>query len=338
MLTTSKGRGSPLASCGSSRRCACVSVASRDPRVATVFLDAALEHTPLASRSSTASNHSPLDRPSAFALSASVVFEHLGIPGQHLGIGIEPGANARRRPHSHRARGRSSPRTWRSVTGSTAPAPSRRRCRRRGGTGDRRRIAGGDSRAETRQLAKPTGRGVVLQAGGRHHAVSARSRPAASGSDGLDLLALVVLVELRRDRRAAAGRIAASPARRARQRRREAHREQPDRQAGRAGTLALAGKLCREGRARVEVETLLDARQHQGWPAPRCRGPTESARVGRQRALATRQQRRIRRLLRNAARLQHRASRSAPPLRSPAADARRCPRPRTRRWPARSPA
>ena len=149
---------------------------------------------------------------------------------------------------------------------------------------------------------------------------------------------LVVLVEHRRERLAAGGRGAAAARRElARDRRREAHAHRPDRQARRVGALALAAEVGREGGAHGEAEALLDrASRPSDWraaamPLPQTRRIAAPFGSGRsQRAISVRSACR----LVDAARLQQLLAHVAAD--DPAAPAaRRCPRPRTRRWRAR---
>ena len=310
----------------------------RDLARGDVFLDAALEHTPLGI--TLFHRLEPLALRPAQRLRAQprlVVFEHLAYQPapRHR---YRAGANARRRPHSHRAVcGRSSP-----CTGAASPAARRRRPRARR---CRRAAAANLAIGGASPVATVSGKLAALASG--RPALSFRPRAAprqrafsASGvGKAMDwrLLALVVLVEFRRDHRAAAGRL--QPHLLGERKRAMAPRSRTASggSAGRARRRASRSqeKLCREGRAHGSRNAARRC-QHLGLAARRCRGPTPCAHARRtgKRALAARQQRRIRRLLRNAARLQHRPRASAPPT---ITSGRRSPMPlglRTRRWPA----
>ncbi len=125
MPTTSKGRGSPPASCGSSMRRACASPASSDTsRVATMRSVRCLTTRPLASRSSVVSYQSRCGRPSSCAV-RRVSWWRRSFAYQSSTSAAPSTRRTRSWPWG--AAGRSSPCTWRNVTGSTASPPSRSR-------------------------------------------------------------------------------------------------------------------------------------------------------------------------------------------------------------------
>ena len=140
---------------------------------------------------------------------------------------------------------------------------------------------GGDRQREARPRWRAAGRRCPSA---RRAAPRQRAFSASGVGKAMDWSRLVVLVESSARSRAAAGRLQPHlglQRQPARHRRREAHRQRPDRQAGRGCTLALAGKLGGTSRT-WKPKTLLDAVRHP-WLAPRrCPAPHQAdARAGR---------------------------------------------------------
>ena len=227
---------------------------------------------------------------------ALVIAAQPDVPGQDVGIGLQPA-------HAHRTgAGRSAQIALHMAQRDRQQRRRRTRAGRFGVAlddaewrgselGDRRCVAGGDLHRKRAGVGqRPTG--AVFQAGRQRQREDGVVGHALGQHDRLDLGGAVVVVGLRRDRRAAGRHQPHLCGELAIDRRRKAQHQRADRQARRTGALTLARELGAELGAHLVRKALLGTRDDVRVGRRRNATPPHHphGRVGRQRARAAQHQ------------------------------------------------